>query len=142
MDFIADILMPVWHTFLALLGIGFLIFIHELGHFVAAKRCGIRVDTFCLGFQPTVFGFHMRLMAFRRGDTEYVIGMIPFGGYVKMAGEEITDERTGADDEYASKPPWQRAIVLVAGATMNIVFAFVAFIIAFAIGAIHSIGGR
>ncbi len=133
MDF-ALVLSTAYHILLALLGLGFLIFVHELGHFLAAKRCGIRVETFCLGFQPTLFGFRMRFLAFRSGETEYVIGMLPFGGYLKMAGEELHDEKSGAPDEFASKPPAQRALVLVAGASMNIFFAFVFFILAFAVG--------
>ncbi|MEM7262916.1 MAG: RIP metalloprotease RseP [Planctomycetota bacterium] len=118
----------------AIFGIGFLIFVHELGHFLAAKRVGIRVDTFALGFQPTIFGFKARFCAFKWGETEYVIGMLPFGGYVKMAGEEVGDERTGADDEYASKKPNERAQVLVAGALMNLIFGVVFFILAYSYG--------
>ena len=81
---------------LAILGIGFLIFVHELGHFLAAKFVGVRVDTFAVGFQPTIFGWKARLLAFQYGETEYVIGLVPLGGYVKMAGEEPGEERTDA----------------------------------------------
>ncbi|MEE8143483.1 MAG: RIP metalloprotease RseP [Planctomycetota bacterium] len=119
---------------IAILGISFLIFVHELGHFLAAKHVGIRVDTFALGFQPTIFGFRARFCAFKWGDTEYVIGMLPFGGYVKMAGEELGDEKTGSGDEFASKSIAQRAYVLVAGATMNIIFGFLFFILAYTVG--------
>ncbi len=126
--------MDVVNIMLSILGIGFLIFVHELGHFLAAKRVGIRVETFALGFQPTIFGWKARLLAIRRGDTEYVIGLLPFGGYVKMAGEEAEDPRTGASYEYASKTPSQRAFVLVAGASMNLLFGFLLFILAFSIG--------
>lgn len=125
-----DILNVIW----ALLGVGFLIFVHELGHFLAAKRVGIRVETFALGFQPTIFGFRARFCAFKWGETEYVIGMLPFGGYVKMAGEEPSEEKTGAEDEFASKKPGERALVLVAGAVMNLIFGFIFFIIAYSIG--------
>ena len=120
--------------FLSILGIGFLIFVHELGHFLAAKKVGIRVETFALGFQPTIAGWKARIFAMKRGDTEYVIGLLPFGGYVKMAGEELEDPRTGAADEYASKTPSQRALVLVAGAVMNLIFGFLLFILAFTMG--------
>jgi len=126
--------MDVVNVLLALLGISFLIFVHELGHFLVAKRVGIRVETFAIGFQPTIFGWKARILAVRRGDTEYVLGLLPFGGYVKMAGEEREDPRTGAPDEFASKTPGQRALVLVAGATMNLIFGFLIFIVAFAIG--------
>ncbi len=122
------------NVLLSILGIGFLIFIHELGHFLAAKKVGIRVETFAIGFQPTIFGWRARLIAVQRGETEYVIGLVPFGGYVKMAGEELDDPRTGSDDEYASKSPSQRALVLVAGATMNLIFGFILFMLAFSMG--------
>lgn len=125
-----DILNVIW----ALLGVGFLIFVHELGHFLAAKRVGVRVETFALGFQPTIFGFKARFCAFKRGETEYVIGMLPFGGYVKMAGEEPTDEKTGSADEFSSKKPGERALVLVAGAVMNLIFGFIFFIVAYSLG--------
>jgi len=126
--------MDVVNILLALLGISFLIFVHELGHFLVAKRVGIRVETFAIGFQPTIFGWKARVLAIRRGETEYVIGLVPFGGYVKMAGEEREDPRTGAPDEFSSKTPGQRALVLVAGATMNLIFGFLLFLVAFAIG--------
>ncbi|MFQ5654943.1 MAG: RIP metalloprotease RseP, partial [Planctomycetota bacterium] len=80
------------------------------------------------------FGWRARLFAFRRGETEYAIGLLPFGGYVKMAGEELSDPKTGSSDEYASKKPWERALVLVAGAAMNIIFGFLFFLLAYAIG--------
>ena len=69
--------------------LGVLVFVHELGHFLAAKRVGIRVLKFQLGFNPTI-------VSFRRGDTEYGIGALPLGGYVKMAGESAEEERTRA----------------------------------------------
>src|SRR6266480_4342566 len=68
--------------------LGVLVFVHELGHFLAAKRVGIRVLKFQLGFNPTIFSY-------RKGDTEYGIGALPFGGYVKMAGENPEEPRTG-----------------------------------------------
>lgn len=122
------------NVLLSILGIGFLIFVHELGHFLAAKKVGIRVETFALGFQPTIFGWKARILAIQRGETEYVIGLLPFGGYVKMAGEELSDPRTGSSDEYASKSPSQRAFVLVAGAAMNLIFGFLLFMLAFSMG--------
>ena len=69
--------------------LGVLVFVHELGHFLAAKRIGIKVLKFQLGFNPTV-------LSFRRGDTEYSIGALPLGGYVKMAGENPDEPSTGA----------------------------------------------
>jgi regulator of sigma E protease len=98
--------------------LGVLIFVHELGHFLAAKRVGIRVLKFQLGFNPTI-------VSFRRGDTEYGIGALPLGGYVKMAGESTEEERTGRADEFLSKSKWQRFQVLVMGPVMNILLALV-----------------
>jgi regulator of sigma E protease len=98
--------------------LGVLIFVHELGHFLMARRIGVRVLTFSLGFGP-------KLLTIRRGDTEYCISAIPLGGYVKMAGENPEDARTGADDEFLSKGKWQRFQVLVMGPVMNLLLAFV-----------------
>src|SRR3954471_12986739 len=96
--------------------LGVLVLVHELGHFLAAKRVGIRVLKFQLGFNPTIFSF-------RRGDTEYGIGALPLGGFVKMAGESPEDERTGSDDEFMSKTKWQRFQVLFMGPAMNLMLA-------------------
>src|SRR5438477_2365825 len=98
--------------------LGVLVFVHELGHFLAAKRVGIRVLKFQLGFNPTIFSF-------RRGDTEYGIGALPLGGYVKMAGENPEEARSGRDDEFLSKSKWERFQVLIMGPTMNLLLAFV-----------------
>src|SRR5215813_15109193 len=88
--------------------LGVLVFVHELGHFLAAKRVGIRVLKFQLGFNPTV-------AAFKRGDTEYSIGALPLGGYVKMAGESPEDVERDShgqvirrSDEFLSKTKWER----------------------------------
>ncbi len=98
--------------------LGVLIFVHELGHFLMARRIGVRVLTFSLGFGP-------KLLTFKRGDTEYCISIIPLGGYVKMAGENPEDSRTGAADEFLSKTKWQRFQVLVMGPVMNLALALV-----------------
>lgn len=98
--------------------LGVLIFVHELGHFVMARRIGVRVLTFSLGFGP-------KLLSFRRGDTEYCVSAIPLGGYVKMAGESPDDARTGASDEFLSKTKWQRFQVLVMGPVMNLALAVI-----------------
>jgi regulator of sigma E protease len=98
--------------------LGVLVFVHELGHFLAAKRVGIRVLKFQLGFNPTV-------VSFRRGDTEYGIGALPLGGYVKMAGENPEEPLTGRSDEFLSKTKWQRFQVLIMGPTMNLLLALV-----------------
>ena len=107
-------------AFLFVLGV--LVFVHELGHFLAAKRVGIRVLKFQLGFNPTI-------LSFRYGDTEYGIGALPLGGYVKMAGEGESapgeeDAPVGHPDEFLSKSRWQRFQVLIMGPTMNLITAF------------------
>jgi regulator of sigma E protease len=98
--------------------LGVLIFVHELGHFMMARRIGVRVLTFSLGFGP-------KMLSFRRGDTEYCVSLIPLGGYVKMAGENPEDSRTGASDEFLSKTKWQRFQVLIMGPLMNLALAIV-----------------
>ncbi|MFQ5650376.1 MAG: RIP metalloprotease RseP [bacterium] len=103
--------------------LGVLIFVHELGHFITAKMVGIKVERFSLGFPPRAFGFQY-------GDTDYCISWVPVGGYVKMAGmidETMDDTITGASWEFASKPVWQRIIVISAGSFMNIVLAVVIY---------------
>src|SRR6476469_3215939 len=116
-------------TLITLLSFGFvlgvLVFVHELGHFLAAKRVGIRVLKFQLGFNPTIFSF-------QRGDTEYSIGALPLGGYVKMAGDNPEDVERDArgnvvirSDEFLSKTKWQRFQVLILGPVMNIALAFI-----------------
>lgn len=122
--------------------LGVLIFVHELGHFWAAKSVGVRVERFSIGLGPRVTGF-------KRGDTEYILAAIPLGGYVKMAGmnDEIMERIEGggqdgetppgddgarpprerSDSDYDAKPVWARAWVISAGVLMNMVFAFVAY---------------
>jgi regulator of sigma E protease len=108
----------VTSTLAFLFVLGVLIFVHELGHFLMARRIGVRVLTFSLGFGP-------KLINIKRGGTEYCISAIPLGGYVKMAGENPEDTRTGADDEFLSKGKWQRFQVLVMGPIMNLLLAVV-----------------
>jgi regulator of sigma E protease len=98
--------------------LGVLIFVHELGHFLAAKRVGIRVLKFQLGFNPTI-------LSVKRGDTEYSLGALPFGGYVKMAGDSPDETLTGRSDEFLSKSKWERFQVLIMGPTMNLLLALV-----------------
>ena len=97
--------------------LGVLVFVHELGHFLAAKRVGIRVLKFQLGFNPTI-------LSYKYGETEYGIGALPLGGYVKMAGEASEDGPTGDPSEFLSKSRWQRFQVLVMGPVMNLLLAF------------------
>lgn len=98
--------------------LGIMVFIHELGHFLAAKYFGVRVERFSLGFPP-------RLIGIKRGETDYCIGAIPLGGFVKMAGENPMESLSGDPGEFLSHPRWQRFIIALAGPAMNIVFAIV-----------------
>lgn len=106
--------------------LGILVFIHELGHFLAAKLFGMRVDTFSLGFPPRAFGKKI-------GDTDYCVSWIPIGGYVKIAG--MVDESFDTDYlehepqpwEFRSKPIWQRMVVISAGVIMNVILAIAIF---------------
>lgn len=98
--------------------LGLLIFFHELGHFLVAKKAGVRVERFSLGFPPTIFKRTW-------GETTYCIGIIPLGGYVKMAGEDPDEESTGDPGEFMSKSISQRAAVMVAGPLMNYLLAIV-----------------
>ena len=113
-------------AFLFVLGV--LVFVHELGHFLAARRVGVRVITFSLGFGP-------KLLKFTRGDTEYCVSAFPLGGYVKMAGENPDDPRSGQPDEFLSKTKWERFQILFMGPLMNIVLAVVVLAAVLAQGA-------
>jgi len=101
---------------LVVLGFGFLILVHELGHFIACKLVGVRVERFALGFGPRLFGRKL-------GQTDYCICAIPCGGYIKMAGGEGEREATGAPDEFPSKTPGQRALVVAAGPAVSLLAA-------------------
>ena len=103
-----------------------LVFIHELGHFLAAKMFGMRVERFSVGFPPRIWGF-------KRGDTDYCIGATPLGGYVKISGmidESMDTEHLLAEPqpwEYRSKPVWQRMVVITAGVIFNMILAFLIY---------------
>ena len=150
--------MTVIYAFLA---IGIIIFLHELGHFMAAKFVGVPVEKFALGFDP----YKLRLISFKPGEyveilgrfrislgtsvsestgkeespaedeqTEYLIGLVPFGGYVKMTGENPEEDEESCPDGLQNKSPGARALVFVAGVVMNIISGFIFFIMAFASG--------
>ena len=119
-----------WSLLAAIPVFGLLIFVHELGHFITAKWAGIRVDEFALGFPP-------RLLSVKRGETTYSLNALPIGGYVRMPGEngETTDENGNYDPRnFAAKPASKRAIVLVAGVTMNMLLAIFCFTVANVVG--------
>lgn len=122
--------------FLAVLFV--LILVHEWGHFIVAKKTGMRVDEFGIGFPPKLFGW-------RKGETEYTLNVFPIGGFVKIWGENAEDAAADAaahidtSRSFTAKPKWAQAAVLVAGVTMNILFAWLLFTIVFAIGVPTSI---
>jgi regulator of sigma E protease len=111
-------------SFVVVLGI--LVFVHEFGHFIVAKAFGIGVPVFSLGFGP-------RLGGFKRKETDYRISAVPLGGYVRLAGDEADESRTGGPDEFLSRPRWQRFLVFVAGATFNVVLAIAVMTTVFSI---------
>ena len=96
--------------------LGVMILIHELGHFWAALAVGVKVDTFSIGFGPRLWGF-------QRGETDFRISAVPFGGYVRMLGQEPGDEHALDPRSLQAKPRWQRAIVIIAGPMMNLILA-------------------
>lgn len=111
--------------------LGIMVLVHELGHFIVAKLCGVRVEVFSIGFGKRLFGF-------RRGDTDYRLSLLPLGGYVKMAGESFGDGSTSIDKEnpdattrteqdpgdFTAHPRWQRILIGLAGPVANFIFAF------------------
>ena len=109
----ADFLIAV-PTMILVLGV--MIVVHEFGHYAVAKMCGVRVLVFSVGFGK-------RLIGFTRGDTDYRVSALPFGGYVKMAGENPMEDRSGDPGEFMSHPRWQRILIALAGPAMNILLA-------------------
>ena len=96
--------------------IGVMILVHELGHFVVARAFDVRVETFSFGFGPRLFGF-------RKGETDFRISAIPFGGFVKMVGEQPGDQSADDPRSFLAKPRWQRLLIAFAGPFMNVVLA-------------------
>jgi regulator of sigma E protease len=117
----------LWNLTKAALGLGLVIFIHELGHFAVAKWCDVHVETFSIGFGPALPG-----CKFKSGETTYMIALFPLGGYVKMVGEGSESEE-GDDDprSFKNKTVWQRMAIISAGVIMNVILAFICFIIVF-----------
>src|SRR3989338_8551088 len=109
--------------------LGILIFVHELGHFILAKKSGVGVLKFSLGFGPKIVGY-------KKDETEYLISMLPLGGYVKMIGEETNEEIKNEDREksFANKPVSSRAAIVFAGPLMNLALALILFPVIYIIG--------
>jgi len=104
-----------------ILVLGVMVLVHEWGHFIVARMCGVRVDVFSIGFGPRLFGW-------KKGPTDYRVSALPLGGYVRMAGQDLSEvdagdkPPTGAPDELMSKPRWQRALISFAGPAVNLLF--------------------
>ena len=98
--------------------LGVVVLVHEWGHFMAAKLFGVRVVVFSVGYGTRLFGW-------KRGDTDYRVSVLPLGGYVRLAGDNPVEDRTGAPDEFLSRPRWQRVLIYCAGPFMNMVLALV-----------------
>jgi regulator of sigma E protease len=119
-----------------IIGLSLLILVHELGHFFAAKLFGVRVDKFGFGYPP-------RLFSKKYGETEYSINALPFGGFVKIYGEnEATVDKSDPDYKrsFAFQPAWKRSVILLAGIFMNVVFGWLLLSFVFAIGAPEYVG--
>ena len=110
--------------------IGLLVFVHELGHFYMAKKTGVRVLTFSLGFGK-------KLLRKKWGGTEYVISAVPLGGYVKMAGENPDEKSTGAPWEFVNKPFRVKALIILAGPAMNLILALFLFWVIYLVGGVE-----
>lgn len=160
-DAILGPLSTLWNLALLLVGFGAIIFVHELGHFLAARWAGIRAPVFSVGFGPAVCSYR-KGMGLRRGstvpdyekqltdqglsphtgrlagvsETEYRLGWLPLGGYVRMLGQEDANPNAtdASPDSYTSKPVWKRMIVVSAGVVMNLVLAAILFVAVFLVG--------
>jgi regulator of sigma E protease len=117
----------LWRAMLVVLGLGFVIFIHELGHFLAAKWCDVHVTTFSLGFGPALPG-----CSWQRGETTYKIAVLPLGGYVSMVGEGMeAEEEEDYPRSFKNKTVGQRMLIISAGVIMNVLFGFLCFILVY-----------
>jgi len=117
-----------------LLILAILVFVHELGHFISAKLFGIRVDEFAIGFPPTIYSW-------KKGETKYCLNAIPFGGYVKIFGEDPNEENTNGEDKHRSfvhASAWKQVIVLFSGIFFNIIFAWILISVSFNLGTLTS----
>ncbi len=115
-----------------------LVLVHEFGHFLAAKKFGMRVDEFGFGFPPKIFGV-------KKGETEYSFNLLPIGGFVKIFGENPNEENISGSEasrNFANKPKWQQAVVLFAGVFANFLLAWLLFSFGFMSGLPTSIGNE
>jgi regulator of sigma E protease len=119
----------IWYSLQVVFGIGLLIFLHELGHFLLAKWNGVKVEKFSIGFGRTLLGF-------TRGETEYVVAMVPLGGFVKMLGEGPEEEANKSTDPraYPNKSVGARMAIISAGVIMNVLLGLACFVVAYGLG--------
>ena len=116
---------PVSTVLAFISALGILVFVHEFGHFLAAKRLGVKVLRFSIGFGPVIWSR-------RSGDTEYALSVLPLGGYVKMLGDDDVEEAAGEPEHaFSTQSRLRRAIIVLAGPAMNFLFAFVAYSVMF-----------
>ena len=127
----------IGNALMVVLGLGMVIFFHELGHFAVAKWCGVHVERFSIGIGPI-------LWSRQKGETEYAFSALPFGGYVKMLGQDDMDPNQMTSDEiaenprsYSAKKVWQRMLIISAGVTMNVITGFLFFAIAYRMGVLE-----
>ncbi|OHA23855.1 MAG: hypothetical protein A3B11_01075 [Candidatus Taylorbacteria bacterium RIFCSPLOWO2_01_FULL_44_26] len=114
-----------------------LVFVHELGHFLVARACGIRVDAFAIGFGP-------KILAWKKGQTDYRLNLIPLGGYVKIFGEDPDQQSLVGEDSsrsFANQPRWRQALVLFAGVLFNFIFAWILYVGVFTFGVTATTSG-
>lgn len=115
-----------------IIALGVLVFVHEFGHFIAAKKQGIGVEKFSLGFGPKLFSF-------TKGETTYLVSALPFGGYVKLKGEDPDAEDAKDPKAYSAHPMYQKFLVVFAGPLMNLVLAFLIMPIVFMVGRLEPV---
>tara|TARA_B100000315_G_scaffold59856_1_gene54287 strand:+ start:8206 stop:9330 length:1125 start_codon:yes stop_codon:yes gene_type:complete len=116
------------HTFFAaVIVLGALIFVHEFGHFIVAKKLGVAVEKFSLGFGPKIYGKQI-------GDTEYLLSVIPLGGYVKLTGEDPGEECEDKEHSFTEASVWRRLAIVSAGPIFNILFAVLIFTLVYMVG--------
>ncbi|MGB4738623.1 MAG: site-2 protease family protein, partial [Fuerstiella sp.] len=135
--FAASFLGSIGNALSVILGLGMVIFFHELGHFAVAKWCDVHVERFSIGIGPIIWSR-------QKGETEYALSALPFGGYVKMLGQDDMDPNQMTSDEiaenprsYSAKKVWQRMAIITAGVTMNVITGFMFFAIAYRNGVVE-----
>ena len=131
---LADLGNRIFTILCVMLGLGLVIFFHELGHFAVAKWCDVHVERFSIGFGPIIWSR-------QKGETEYALSAVPFGGYVKMLGQDDMDPNQMTDEaiaenprSYTAKPVWQRMAIISAGVIMNVITGTLFFVCAFGLG--------